>query len=91
MGSSKMIKVIILIGLIKLLVETNKPILCASIYAAVVLIFSMCFSVALIPVLIATGISFVLALIYFWLLNYFVDSILIFWVILVLGLLIGLV
>lgn len=86
-----MIKVIILIGLIKLLVETNKPFLCAIIYAAITLIFSMCFSAAIIPVLIATGIGFVLSLIYFWLLNYFVDSLLIFWVILVLGLLIGLV
>ena len=83
-------KVIILVGLLKLLIVTERPILCAGVYSGLRLILGLVFGEELIPDLIASAITFGLALLYFWLLNRFQGSS-IFWLVLIVGLSIGLV
>jgi hypothetical protein len=86
------VSVIVLIGLSRLLDATNNYWLCAVIYTIVVfaLRLMMIGQTSLAVILISTAISFCLAVIYFGLLNRFRDSIL-YWIILIVGLLIGLV
>jgi hypothetical protein len=84
------VKVLLIASLVKLLIQTNKPVWCAEIYAAFVFIMALIFGKPLIVVIIASAIAFCLAFLYFWLLNKFEDSGL-FWLILILGLLVGLV
>ena len=80
------IKIIILIGLIKLLYETKKPFLCSAIYA-----ICQIFILSLLPesefslILISSVFSFFLASIYFWLLNKFEEADLIYWIVLIIG------
>ena len=84
------IKVIVLVALIKLLLVTKNPILCAGIYTIVKFLLTLLFGTPFIAVLIGSVIAFILSLIYFWLLNRFRDTG-IFWLVLILGLVIGLV
>lgn len=84
------VKILMLVGLIKLLLVTEKPMLCAGIYAGVAFLFSLLVGNPFLAVLIGSTIGFGLALLYFWLLNRFRDTG-IFWVVLILGLVIGLV
>ncbi len=82
--------VLILAGLIKLLLITENPFLCAGVYSGLRFLIALIFGYPLLPTLIASAISFALALLYFWLLNRFQGSA-IFWLVLILGLVIGLV
>ncbi|MDT8389321.1 MAG: hypothetical protein RRC34_02310 [Lentisphaeria bacterium] len=84
------LKIVFLASLIKLLIATNNPLLCAGIYVSLGFVFGLLLGNPLVYVLIATAISFGLAFLYFWLLDRFEDSA-IFWVILIAGLLIGIV
>lgn len=84
------LKAVFLASLVKLLIATNKPLLCASIYVSLGFIFGLLLERPFAYVLLSTAISFVLALLYFWLLDRFEDSGM-FWVILIVGLLIGIV
>jgi len=84
------VKILVLVGLIKLLLVTEKPMLCAGIYTGVAFLFSLLVGKPFLAVLIGSAIGFGLALLYFWLLNRFRDTG-IFWVVLILGLVIGLV
>jgi hypothetical protein len=89
-----MIKVILLVALIRLLIATDKPLLCAGLYTFVG--FALGFLVgiggqaSLFPLLIVTVIRFGLSSLYFWLLYRIGEGIL-WWVVLILGLAIGLV
>jgi len=83
-------KIIFLVGLIQLLYKSEKPFLCSGIYAGLVLVLSLVLGAGVIGALITAVIGFVLASIYFWLLNEFSDGPL-HWGILIGGLLIGLV
>ncbi|MEZ7279788.1 hypothetical protein [Pseudoalteromonas sp. 68 DY56-GL68] len=83
-------KILILVALLKLLINTERPSLCAGIYTAIVLLFNLMFGLGFITSIVGAVISGVLALIYFWLLNHFRDTA-IFWLVLILGLAIGLV
>ncbi|MCF7501851.1 MULTISPECIES: hypothetical protein [unclassified Pseudoalteromonas] len=83
-------KILILVALLKLLINTERPSLCAGIYTAIVLLFNLMFGLGFITSIVGAAISGVLALIYFWLLNHFRDTA-IFWLVLILGLAIGLV
>lgn len=83
-------KVLILVALLKLLINTERPKLCAGIYTGIVLLINLMSGVGFLTAIVATAISGALALLYFWLLNHFRDTA-IFWVILVIGLVIGLV
>ena len=86
------IKFILLAALIRLLIATNKPFLCAAIYAGVALGYGLLFRQALPAVLISTGVSFVLASIYFWLLEKLDGSSeILWWIVAIGGILIGLV
>lgn len=85
-----MIQILMLVALVKLLLATQNPALCAGIYAVVGMLFALLFGHSFLPVIISGGIGFALAFIYFWLLNRFQDTG-VFWVVLILGLLIGLV
>ncbi|RPA51307.1 hypothetical protein EGC79_09325 [Shewanella vesiculosa] len=83
-------KILLLIGLMQLLLKTESPGLCASIYAAIVFIFSLIVDVGFIDVIIGTAVSGVLAFIYFWLLDRFRDTFT-FWIIFVVGLVLGVI
>ncbi|MBN1671075.1 MAG: hypothetical protein JXR37_08590 [Kiritimatiellae bacterium] len=84
------LKLVVLIALIRLLIATDKPFLCSSLYAAVVLVSGLLFARPLTGLLICAGLAFLLASLYFWLLDRFQDGLL-WWVILVGGLAVGLV
>ena len=84
-------KIIFLIGLIKLLLATNKPFMCAGIYTALGFIFGLLIGQSFLNVLIASVVAFAFSALYFWLLDRFEYNILLWWVILMVGLLIGLV
>jgi hypothetical protein len=85
------IKILLIIGLIKLLRETHKPLLCASIYVGVRLIFSYLFGHTIAYLFVGSLIAGALAALYFWLLDYFEASGVIFWIIALGGFLVGLV
>lgn len=84
------VKILLLVGLLKVLYETQQPLLCAGIYSAVGFAFGLVFGVPLMLAAIVAVIGFALASLYFWLLTTFDDGVL-HWVILIGGLLIGLV
>jgi hypothetical protein len=89
-----MIKIIIIAALIKLLIVTDKPLLCAALYTSVVFALNtvsvMGGRCSLFALLVATVISFVLSTLYFFLLSRFSEGIL-FWVIAIVGIFIGLI
>ena len=87
---NKMIKIVILLGLLQLLRVTGKPILCSSIYAVLIFIFGLLFGGPFTDVLLFTAIGFILSTVYFYLLDMFSDSGF-YWLILIVGLLIGLI
>ncbi len=82
-------RILLLVGLIRLLIETNKPFLCSGIYGATVTAFALIGGAGL-GAVVAGGWAFLLSSAYFWLLDRFEDNIL-FWIIMVVGLLIGIV
>ncbi len=86
-----MFSTLVLIGLIYLLIHSNNPLLCAGIYASVVLIFNLLFGNPLIIVLVCSAIRFGLAYLYFWLLDRFQGSGILWWIILIVGFFIVLV
>jgi len=83
-------KILVVGALIKLLLETDKPAMCAGIYAVLASGLSLLFVHSVVGVLIALGIRFGLAYAYFWLLARFQDSG-VFWLIMILGIVVGLV
>jgi hypothetical protein len=89
-----MIKIIVLIALIKLLIATDKPLLCAGLYTFVGFAFGMLAVISgqapFLAVLLITPIRFGLSSLYFWLLDRIGGGIL-WWIVLILGLAIGLV
>ena len=85
------IKIIMLVGLIRLLIATHKPLLCAGLYTGVVFLFALLFGNPFVAVLFGTIIAFGLSLLYFWLLERFYDSGIIWWIIMLGGIFIGLV
>jgi hypothetical protein len=84
------IRVVLLASLVKLLLEIDKPHVCAGIYTAVGLGVRLLAGLSLLPLLVATAGSFLLAWLYFWLL-YRLEGSIWFWIVLVGGLVIGLV
>ena len=84
------LKIILLVALVRLLVATDKPLLCSGIYTAVVLLFGLIAGAPILALLIGGIIAFALSSLYFWLL-YRVGTGILFWVILVGGLAIGIV
>jgi hypothetical protein len=85
------VKVILLIGLIRLLLATKQPFVCSGVYAGVMLFFELISGGGLLRLLLLAPVVFGLASLYFWLLARFESSFLLFWLIVMAGLLIGLV
>ena len=85
-----MLKIIILLALLQLLRITGKPIVCSGIYAGLVFLMGFFMNNPLFDVLLFTAIGFVLSTVYFYLLHMFSESVF-YWLILVVGLVIGLV
>ncbi len=85
------LKVVTLVCLIKVLLETDKPLLCAGIYTSVGVLLALAFGRPFLDVLMAGIVGFALAAVYFWLLERFRDNFLLWCTILAAGLLIGLV
>ena len=85
-----MINLLILIGLLRILRITGNPYLCSGLYALATMFVALIFGAGILSTLFSGVISFVLATLYFYLLNRF-HSGLLYWVILVGGLAIGLV
>ena len=92
------LKIIILVALIRLLIATNKPLLCAGMYTGVAVIFTlisasyseMTFVNFLVSFVVLSAVRFVLSAIYFILLDKIGQGFL-WWLVLVLGIAIGLV
>ena len=63
------IKCLILAALIRLLIATDKPFLCSGLYGGIAFVLGLAFGNPFLPVLIHASIAFVLASIYFWLLD----------------------
>ena len=78
------IKIFIVIALVRLLVATDQPFLCSGIYAVIVCIFGMAFAGPTSAVFVGAAIAFVLASLYFWLLDRYSEGI-IWWVIMLAG------
>ena len=88
-----MIKILLLVALVRLLYITNKPFLCSGTYTAAVFFFSLFVFTGgvteFLTLLLVMAIRFALASLYFWLLHK--TEGLIYWIILVGGLIVGLV
>ncbi len=84
-------KILLLIGLTRLLVATSRPFLCSGIYTVVVTGMFLLLNVPLLNTLIAAAIIAATSSLYFWLLDYFSDSPVAYFLVLFLGLVIGLV
>ena len=79
------IKVFVLAGMIRLLIATDKPVLCAAIYAGVVLVIGAVFGDPMAGVMFMTGLAFISAFVYFWILNRLDTSSVLWWIIAVIG------
>ena len=84
-----MLKIILLLALLQLLRITGKPIVCSGIYAGLILIMGFFMGNPFFDVLLSTAIGFVLSTVYFYLLHLFSESGF-YWLILVVGLAVGL-
>ena len=88
------IKVFVLVALVRLLLATERPLLCSSAYTVIVAVLSLFFwsmtDAGFLKLLGYTVLTFSLSSIYFWLLNTARNSTVWFILILVLGFLIGL-
>jgi hypothetical protein len=81
-------KILVLVALVRLLIATNKPWVCAGVYAGIAAVSAMMSTGNLTTALVTTGIGFFGSGVYFWLLNRF-DGSFIWWIILVVGIVIA--
>jgi hypothetical protein len=84
------VRVLVLIALIQILIQTNRPFLCSGIYAVVAALGALFTGHGIFAVVLGGAIAFALSSVYFWLLDRF-DGGFWWWIILVGGLVIGLV
>lgn len=70
--------------MIRLLIATNKPLLCAGVYAGSAFALGAVFSNDITRVTMMTGLAFIAAFVYFWILDR-IDSLVIWWVVAVVG------
>jgi hypothetical protein len=83
-------RILVLIGMIRLLIATDRPRLCAGIYGSVAIVSALLSGESVPSALFVGLLAFLLSGVYFWLLKRF-DGGLLWWVVLVVGFLIGLV
>ncbi|MBN1815734.1 MAG: hypothetical protein JW828_00145 [Sedimentisphaerales bacterium] len=84
------IRIVILVALIRLLTATEQPFLCAGLYAGVRCLFAVAINGPSWSILVFGAVAFLLASLYFWLLDRF-DETFWWWIIMVVGFGIGLV
>ena len=86
-----LIKGLVLASFIRLLIATDKPFLCSGLYAALFFVLGLIGGAKFLFLVIFTIVAFALASLYFWLLDRVETGTPMWWVIAVVGLLIGLV
>jgi hypothetical protein len=84
-------RLLVLVGLIKLLLVTRKPFLCSGIYAVLTLGASIVSDLSFELVIVITAVRFTFATLYMWLLDRYENSGIVWWLILVGGIAIGMV
>ena len=80
------VQIVILIGLLRLLVETENPLLCASLFTGLSVLLGFLFGAGVLGALLGGAIAFVYSFAYFWILDRLVGAGLLWWAILVGGL-----
>jgi hypothetical protein len=85
------VKFLVLLGLIRLLLETNNPFLCAGIYLAVKIVFSLLLGQSISLTFFGSILAGALALGYFWLLDRLEGTGVLFWAVAIVGAFIGVV
>jgi hypothetical protein len=85
------IKCILLAALVRLLIATEKPFLCSGLYAVVPLLLGLAMQRPWERLLTSAGVVFILASIYFWLLNRLDEGSAVWWVIAIAGIALGFV
>ncbi len=79
--------IIALVAAVKLLVETENVVLCASLYTGLCMVVGLFFGTSLLGVLLGGAMTFAYSFAYFWLLNrWYSESILVFWMVFLVGL-----
>lgn len=86
-----LVKPLLLACLVKILIETESPLLCASIYGGVHFLFRLSFTDFGLAVFLLPAVSFGLSFLYFWLLNRLGVATAWWWVVLIAGMSLGLV
>ena len=84
-------RILLLVGFIRLLLATENPLLCSVLYGILTFLLGLAWGGPILAVLIVAGVRFVMAGLYFWLLNRIDSGSGIWWLIAVGGILIGLV
>ena len=79
------IKVFVLAAMIRLLIATDKPLLCAGIYAGCAFVLGAVFGDDITRVAMMAGLAFVAAFVYFWILDRLDASSLMWWIVAVVG------
>lgn len=79
------IKVFVLAAMLRLLIATDKPWLCAGIYAGVVFILGAVFGDKIASVTLMAGLAFIAAYVYFWILDRVDTSSVWWWIVAVIG------
>jgi hypothetical protein len=81
------IKVFTLAALIRVLIATDKPWLCAAIYTGVAFLINMAFRFGetILSVALTAGLIFIAASVYFWILDRLEPSSIVWWIIAVIG------
>lgn len=85
------VKILLLVILVRLLLATQKPLLCAGLYTGITFLLGLALGASFPTLLIRGGIGFAMASLYFWLLNRFEDDLVIFFIITGAGILIAFV
>ena len=85
----EVIHIALVIGLLKILIETERPVVCAGIYAGAWCLFGLITETPITFLLVGTCVAFLLAFAYFWALNRIPQRSVLWWVILIGGLLAG--
>ena len=84
------IALLIILGT-SVLPRMNKPLLCAVIYTLVSSLWSLLWKYPFPDIIILPAVGFVLSAVYFWLLDRYEDSAIIWWLVLLMAFMIGLV
>jgi len=81
------IKVFVLAAMIRLLIATSKPLLCAGVYAGCAFVLDAVFGQNFTRAAMMAGLSFVIAAVYFWILERLEMGSFVWWVVAVIGVL----